>query len=185
MNKATIEFIPLSETDLPLLADWLSLPHLQKWWREDEITIERIRNKYLPRILGEDDARPFVVYIDYSPVGYIQYYHAWINQDWWPDNPKKGVLGIDQFIADENNLNKGIGSRFISEFVQRLFEKPGVTEIRVDPRPDNVRAIRCYEKVGLKKVSQINTPDGPAIMMVLDRKTFLNKSPHRNSRHNK
>ncbi len=172
MKTAPIEFKPLSETDLPLLADWLSRAHLQKWWREDEITIERIREKYLPRIFGEDDARPFLVYLDYSPVGYIQYYHAWINQDWWPDKPEKGVLGIDQFIGDKNNLDKGIGSRFISEFVQRLFDDPEVTEIRVDPRPDNVRAIRCYEKVGFEKVNQINTPDGLAIMMVLNRKTF-------------
>jgi RimJ/RimL family protein N-acetyltransferase len=185
MNKAPIEFIPLSETDLPLLADWLSRAHLQKWWREDEITIDRIREKYLPRIFGEDDARPFLVYLDYSPVGYIQYYHARINRDWWPDKPEKGVLGIDQFIADEQHLNKGIGSRMISEFVQRLFDDSGVTEIRVDPRPDNVRAIRCYEKVGFKKVNQIKTHDGPAIMMVLDRKTFLINNPPGRSRHNK
>lgn len=169
MEKAPVEFKPLSEADLPRLADWLSRPHLQKWWRTDEITVERIRDKYLPRISGEDDARPFLVYIDHNPVGYIQYYHAWINQDWWPDKPEQGVLGIDQFIADEHNLNKGIGSRFISEFVQRLFVDPEVTEIRVDPRPDNVRAIRCYEKVGFKKVDHFNTPEGPAVMMVLDR----------------
>lgn len=169
MKNALIEFKPLSKADLSLLTVWLSRGHLQEWWRDDEITIEKIREKYLPRILGEDDARPFIVYLDNSPVGYIQYYHAWINQDWWPDKPGKGVLGIDQFIADENNLNKGMGSRFISEFVQRLFADPGVTEIRVDPRPDNVRAIRCYEKVGFKKVSQVKTPDGLAIMMVLER----------------
>ncbi|NGP75096.1 GNAT family N-acetyltransferase [Balneolaceae bacterium YR4-1] len=175
MKKPSFKFKSLTEADLPMLADWLSRAHLQKWWREEEITIERIRDKYLPRIFGEDDARPYLVYLDNSPVGYIQFYHAWINQAWWPDKPEKGVLGIDQFIAEENNLGKGIGSRFIAEFVKQLFENPEITEVRVDPKPDNERAIRCYKKVGFKKAGQINTPDGPAMMMVLKRKTFLGK----------
>ena len=113
------------------------------------------------------------MYLNGKPFGYIQYYHAWINEDWWPDKPEKGVLGIDQFIAHEKQLNKGIGSKFISQFVRGLMDEPGIKEVRVDPRPDNIRAIRCYEKVGFQVVDEITTPDGSAIMMVFSRS--LNK----------
>ena len=47
---------------------------------------------------------------------------------------------------------------------------PAVTEIRLDPHPDNSRAIRCYEKAGFRNLGEMATPDGPAVMMVLPRK---------------
>jgi aminoglycoside 6'-N-acetyltransferase Ib len=57
----------------------------------------------------------------------------------------------------------------LSQFVAFLMKDPGVTEIRVDPRPDNLRAIRCYAKAGFQERGLITTPDGPAVMMVLKR----------------
>lgn len=38
MNHQHFEFLPLSEADLPRLAEWLARPHLQKWWREGEVS---------------------------------------------------------------------------------------------------------------------------------------------------
>ena len=59
----------------------------------------------------------------------------------------------------------------IRQFVAIVMQNPDVTEIRVDPRPDNARAIRCYTKVGFRTVAAITTRDGPALMMVLERTT--------------
>lgn len=63
----------------------------------------------------------------------------------------------------------------ITQFAEFLFEDPSVTEIRVDPRPDNLRAIRCYEKVGFQGAAEITNPDGPALMMILSRRVFTDK----------
>jgi len=46
----------------------------------------------------------------------------------------------------------------ISEFVELLFKDKSITEIRVDPGPDNLRAIRSYEKVGFHKIQNISAP---------------------------
>jgi RimJ/RimL family protein N-acetyltransferase len=163
-------FRPLTEADLPMLLDWLNRPHLQKWWRDEIMTTEQVREKYLPRITGREAARPFLACRDGKPVGYIQYYLAAAGDPkWWPDRPSLGVLGIDQFLADGDQLGEGIGTAMVSEFVAFLMEDPAVTEIRVDPRPNNLRAIRCYEKAGFASQGPITTPDGPAIMMVLKR----------------
>ena len=82
----------------------------------------------------------------------------WLNRPhvaaWW-----RGEVSIDE----------GLGTAMVRQFTVRLMEDPAVTEIRVDPSPDNGRAIRCYEKAGFRPDGEITTPDGPALMMVLER----------------
>ena len=162
------EFERMQEAHIPLMADWLSRAHLQAWWREEEITEENVSEKYLPRITGHDTAIPYIVYLDKTPFGYIQYYHVQEGHNhWWPDVPGPDVIGIDQFIADENNLGKGYGTAMISQFIDRVRSLIPVAEVRTDPHPGNARAIRCYEKAGFQKQELIHTPDGPAWMMKL------------------
>ena len=36
----------------------------------------------------------------------------------------------------------------------------------IDPDPTNARAIRAYEKAGYSKDRIVDTPDGPALLMV-------------------
>lgn len=163
------EFRPLAESDLPRLGDWLGRPHLREWWREQELTLEALREKYLPRIAGSHAAHPFIASLDGEPVGYIQFYDAAAVPGWWPDEPGPGVLGIDQFLGDGARLGQGLGTAMVRQFVARIFADPAVTEVRLDPRPDNARAIRCYEKAGFRATGEIVTPDGPALMMVLER----------------
>ncbi|MGD8428356.1 MAG: GNAT family N-acetyltransferase [Balneolaceae bacterium] len=171
------EFSPLREADLPILTDWLNRPHLQKWWRAGKITQDIVSKKYLPRIFNKDSAKPFLAYLENIPTGYIQYYAvSECESNWWPDKPGPGILGIDVFLANPNQLNRGIGTCMVSQFVDILFKDPKITEIRIDPHPDNLRAIRCYEKVGFKKVGLITNPDGPALMMTLDKKNFPRKT---------
>lgn len=171
--KRQFEFRPLAVGDIPLLFEWLRRPHLLEWWRGEQ-TLEEVRDKYLPRIRSPDGATPFIALLDGEPVGYIQYYQAAEGDpDWWPDwCPDKagpGVLGIDQFLADADCLGRGLGTAMVGQFVQRLFQDPAVTEIRVDPHPGNLRAVRCYEKVGFREIGQFTSPDGPAVLMILKR----------------
>lgn len=173
MNNIQLKFSPLKESDLPVLKDWLNKPHLQKWWRAGKITMKMVRKKYLPRIHNEDSAKPYLAYLGKDPIGYIQYYSvSETESNWWPDNPGPGVLGIDLFLADSEQLNRGFGTLMVTQFVDLLFAKPGIREIRIDPRPDNLRAIRCYEKAGFRKIGLITNPDGPALMMTLDKSRY-------------
>ena len=173
MTSPEFEFHPLTEADLPMLCQWLNRPHLQQWWRKGEIALDTVRQHYLPRIVEPDTAHPYLASINDQAVGYNQYYLATEGTvPWWPNQPGPGVLGIDQFLADGDRLGQGLGTAMVSQFVARLMQDPHVSEIRVDPRPDNLRAIRCYEKVGFRAVGPITTPDGLALMMVLDRQSL-------------
>ena len=168
MEKINITFQPLTEEYLPLLTEWLNRPHMQLWWRNEKTDINKVREKYIPRIFDTDTAKPFLFFINEIPYGYIQYYSISNgNPNWWPDKPGEGVFGSDQFIADEENLNKGIGTKMITEFIIYLQKIVDVKEVRVDPSPTNLRAIKCYEKVGFVNKGLIENPDGKAFMMVL------------------
>lgn len=165
-------FRPLAEADLPLLVQWLRRPHVSAWW-EGEPTADAVRETYLPADPGPDAARGYLGLLDGDPAAYIQVYvPAAGDPAWWPDLPGPGVRGIDQFLADGERLGQGLGTALVTDFAAALFEDPSVTEIRVDPHPDNTRAVRCYARAGFREAGPIVTPDGPALMMVLPREDF-------------
>ena len=74
-------------------------------------------------------------------------------------------MGIDQFIGDENYINKGYGTEIIHLFVKKLFNYPNIKKIITDVDPDNHRAIRCYQKVGFYIIKEVDTPEGYALLM--------------------
>jgi RimJ/RimL family protein N-acetyltransferase len=163
-------FRPLTAADLPLLHDWLSRPHVAEWW-ERQPTLAEVEEEYGPVIAGAEPVRCYVAYVGEEPIGFVQSYTpAECHDDgWWLDEHDAGVRGIDQFLANAEQLGQGLGTAMVRAFVELLFTDPTVTRIQVDPRPDNPRAIRCYEKVGFRAAGEIDTPDGRALLMYHDR----------------
>ncbi|MBF0362489.1 MAG: GNAT family N-acetyltransferase [Oligoflexia bacterium] len=170
-NLTTFTFKKLSNEDIQLLLSWFKEPHVSEWWPtpdEDEAIIE----KFLVRIRSEDTFG-FIVSLNDTPIGYIQYYHydhaVEKAGSWWPSIIPKTSVGSDQFIGDPNYVGKGFGNKFIKEFILYLKNiEPDVTTLIVDPDPTNKRAIRCYEKVGFKMLGEYHAPWGDACLMCFD-----------------
>ena len=168
-DTPAITFRPLTVADLPLLHDWLSRPHVVEWW-EPARSLAEIEEEYVPVIAGETDVRAYVALAGGEPIGYIQSYVAMDSGDgWWLDERDPGVRGIDQFLANADQLGRGLGTAMVRAFVRQLFADPAVTRIQTDPSPDNRRAIRCYEKAGFRAVGEVETPDGLALLMICER----------------
>jgi len=167
-----VDFRRLNAADLPLLHDWIHRPHVQSWWGADDKvrTLDDMRTKYLPRLRADAAVQAFIALRAGEPIGYIQSYIAMdCGGGWWADETDPGVRGIDQFLADGERLGQGLGTEMVAAFVQRLFDDRSVTRIQTDPDPANARAIRCYEKVGFVPEGLIQTPDGAALLMTLER----------------
>jgi ribosomal protein S18 acetylase RimI-like enzyme len=161
------DFRAVVAEDIPQLREWMAEPHVAKFWQEPTNEVE-FREKYLKK-LSTRGVHPSIISLGGAPIGYIQEYEAEkVGGGWWPD-AKPGTFGIDQYIGDPKWLNLGLGTQLIRQFVLRLFENEKVKEIITDPDPSNGRAIRVYEKIGFKKIAQIQTPGGDAYLLKLTR----------------
>ena len=162
-------FRPLTAHELPFLHEWMSRPHVAAVWAPTP-SEEELREDFLSHPEDRSFPRAYIAYFDDEPIGFIQSYVAACAGDgWWPDERDPGVVGIDQFLADESRLNRGLGTAMVRAFVEKLFEDPTTTRVQTDPSPANARAIRCYEKAGFRRVGEVNTPDGSALLMIYDR----------------
>ncbi|MBC7841654.1 MAG: GNAT family N-acetyltransferase [Gemmatimonadaceae bacterium] len=171
-RRVEIVFRPLSADDLPVIHEWINRPHVSAWW-DSPVTFEDVQADYAPCLAADSDTSVFIAQLDGKAIGFIQSYVAARSSDgWWPTETDPGVRGIDQFLADEDALNRGLGTLMVRAFVARLFTDPAVTRIQTDPNPGNARAIRCYEKAGFERVGLVDTPDGPALLMYCERDRF-------------
>ena len=176
----TITFHPFTEADLPTFHEWLARPHVREWWGDEE-TLEAIRAAYRPHLApagtlpldAPGGVLHYVVREGGVPVGFIQAYRVMAPDHapagWWPDETDPCALGIDQFIALPDRLGQGLGTRMIRAFLAWLFEDPRVTKVQTDPDPANARAVACYRRAGFRDVGPVETPDGPALLMVATR----------------
>ena len=154
------QFRPMSAADLPMVRRWLEAPHVAQWWRDPDEQFA---------LVSEDLDHPamdqFVVTADDRPFAYLQCYDptAWSNNGL--GTHPQGTRGIDQFIGESDMIDRGHGSALIRNFVDGLLNA-GTPRVVTDPDPENIRAVRAYEKAGFQKVSLVETPDGRALLMV-------------------
>ncbi|MFA6303232.1 MAG: GNAT family N-acetyltransferase [Legionella sp.] len=160
-----IQFKQLVEEDLELLYSWFKEPTINKMYaRGLPWTLDDIKQKYLPRILGYEKFPSFIIMKDNHPIGFIQYYcladflaEGIMNNEnplFDKHNPKE-VAGIDLFIAEGVNRGNGLGVTIISQFIGEYLT---CFQVVVDPEINNATAIRCYEKCGFIKTTISQNP---------------------------
>jgi aminoglycoside 6'-N-acetyltransferase len=154
-------FRPMSVTDLPTIRRWLETPHVAQWWHDPAEQFELVSGD-----LDHPDMAQFIVAADAREFAYLQCYNisAW-NNGFGPQ--PEGTRGLDQFIGEADMLGRGHGSAFIRVFADQLFAS-GTPRVVIDPDPANERAIRSYEKAGFCRGCVVDTPDGPALLMIRD-----------------
>ncbi|MEQ1940922.1 GNAT family N-acetyltransferase [Mesorhizobium sp. VNQ89] len=162
-GKPVYDFRAVTEADLPLLSAWLAEPHVAEWWDEGpDAAIAEIR-----QAMDSDDTEPLIVELDGRPIAYLQSYDPHLEDGHPYQDQPFGTLGIDISIGPPDFVGVGHGSAIVSQFVDLLFEE-GCPRVVIDPNPDNLRAIRAYEKAGFRTFDRRDTIYGPAVMMARD-----------------
>ena len=168
----TIAFRPMAADDLPVLHEWLQREHVRRWWTSRE-TLDDVTEHYLPAIEGRDPTDLYFILLDGAPSGFIQTYQV-------SDHPEyqrlvgveDGVAGVDLFLADEERLGRGLGTRALEEFLREIvFAVPTTLACVADPDAENRSSLRAFEKAGFSAVRRLVDPeDGRThVLMRIDR----------------
>lgn len=138
-DKAAVRFHPLKRADLSLLLKWLCDPTVLEFYegRDREFTPEQLQTKYF----REDGVCRNLIELDGCPAGYLQYY---------PEASEPGRFGVDLFIGEPGLWGRGWGRTILDRLAAELFRNGGITSLQLDPRVENLRAIRCYRNAGFR-----------------------------------
>ena len=144
----------LTEQDKDLLLKWLTDERILNFGegKSSVFDLDRVTEEYY----SEEDVEIIRTIIEYDgkSIGYVHMYklnEELLNEYEYPLTDKV-VYGIDQFIGEPEYWDKGIGTKFMKLVLQYLTKEKNADIIILDPHADNPRAIRCYEKVGFKKI---------------------------------
>ena len=142
-----VSFRPVDvDTDLPLLFAWLGDEDVHQWYDEGEHSLENYRHRFA----SEPTTRKFIFAINGHPAGYLQTY-------WLHDEPayqqqlglEHDAVSIDMFIGAADFRNQGWGSSVLRAALGTIvFGEMGAEHACINPVPENIRAIKSYEKAG-------------------------------------
>jgi RimJ/RimL family protein N-acetyltransferase len=162
LDPSKLGFRKLEVADLPLMHRWQNMDFVNKWWN-DAGSYEEIAAKYEPRIHGSEPTHSHCILYDGEPIGFIQNY---IIRD-YPDYDRciaedERAAGLDLFIGEPDYIYKGLGPHILRKFLREvIFTDESVVSCIIGPAPENLPAIRAYEKTGFKYLKTIQVPDEP------------------------
>lgn len=162
-----LTFRLINRTDFGLVSEWLTMPHVARWWANDP-SAAAIEAGYGGCVDGTEPAEAFIVRRDDKPIGLIQRYRL----DAYPHYIEElaaliavpaAAYSIDYFVGSADILGHGLGSRMISAFTARLWlDDPGASCIIVPTTALNRASWRSLERAGFVKVASGDlTPDNP------------------------
>jgi len=155
-GELAIRLMRDDDGDFAMMAAWLTDPRLLEFYegRDNAHTLERIRREYSPSGMAEEGVTPCLLLLRGTPIGYLQFYPVTeeAKSSYELEGDVGGVFGIDQFIGEPGLWNQGLGTRGVSLLLQYLFAARGARRVVLDPHVSNLRAIRCYERCGFRKL---------------------------------
>jgi aminoglycoside 6'-N-acetyltransferase len=128
----------LRESDVDRIVELGAHPEVEPWWPglTPEYVLEKARSE-------DGGAVVFAILTDGEAAGLIQYFEE--------DDPDYRHASIDLFLGAPYQ-GGGLGTDAVRTMARHLIADRGHHRLTIDPAADNARAIRCYEKVGFRRV---------------------------------
>jgi len=94
--------------------------------------------------------------LDGVPLGFLQIIDAHEEETHYWGEVEPHTKAIDIWIGEEDNLNKGYGTRMMNWAIDRCFSEPETNQILIDPLKSNTKAHRFYERLGFVFLEERN-----------------------------
>jgi aminoglycoside 6'-N-acetyltransferase len=106
-----------------------------------------------------------IVSFDGRPFAYVQDYDVGSSSQAHLAHLPRGTRAVDTFIGEEDMVGAGHGSAFLRQVAEALIGE-GAPCVAIDPDAENLRARRAYARAGFLEQGPVQTPEGPAVLMV-------------------
>ncbi|HEX3333425.1 MAG TPA: GNAT family N-acetyltransferase [Acidimicrobiales bacterium] len=138
--------------DLPLVARWLSAPHVARWYLAGSSVEEEVED--LRRsVAGEEPMQALIVADQETPIGWCQWYPCDIDAQWAAElGAGAGDVGIDYALGEAARVGRGVGTALIAALVERVRAQHPRCAVMADPDARNVASRRVLEKNGFELV---------------------------------
>ncbi len=124
--------------DVAALCAILAEPSVTRWWGEPD-PVDVVAGD----LLGDTGTVLLVIEVGGAVAGGVQYHEE--------TDPMYRHAGIDVYLGGRYQ-GRGVGTEAVALVARFLVEELGHHRLTIDPAVDNVPAIRCYEKVGFRRV---------------------------------
>lgn len=144
LSNGSLVLRPQEETDLPILATYLTDPSVARWFGQDDVGDLRAGTDQVWTILVDDGVA------------------GWMLEE-EERHPDYMVASLDIMLGPPFQ-GRGTGPAALRLALGWLFGERGHHRCTIDPAAANTRAIRAYRKVGFRDIGlarcSARTPDG-------------------------
>ena len=141
MIEKKISIRPITENDTNKIIEWRNKPSVKQYFiYREPFTRESHLNWFHNRVQRGKVAQ-FMIMADDDPIGSV--YLRDID-----DKNKKCEFGI--FIGEESNCGRGFGKIASKLVINYAFNQLKLNRVFLRVFSNNIRAIKCYEKIGFK-----------------------------------
>ncbi len=160
------------EADAPLLHRWVTRPYAAFWGMlgcsVDEVVKEYTKIQFSGHhhaLLGLDDGVPAFLMEEYLPAASpLAAVYA----------VQEGDIGMHLLVAPPSGDPKpGYTAAVMDTVLERLFEKPGVERVVVEPDARNSKIHVLNERLGFQPAGVVNLPDKEALLSFCTRQDYL------------
>lgn len=156
LEVADVKIRAMVKEDLNCMVRWLNNDQVLAFYEEPPSDLQRVTDKYGPRIAGEHYVTPCIVEYNNKAIGYMQYYRIQAaDLEQYQLSKSEIIYGIDQFIGEPQLWGRGIGSLMIGLMLEELSKNKDASSVILDVKKSNKRAISSYSKCGFKAIKEL------------------------------
>ena len=153
IGQGALSLRVLDADDAPALAAWLNDARVLAFYegRDRAHTPEMVRAHFY----RTDRVLRMIAWLGGRRIGYLQMVPLSDAERAEYDCKAPCACGIDLFIGEPELWNRGLGRQMVAAALGWLFDTCGAQAAYLDPREENMRAIRCYEACGFMRKKRL------------------------------